>query len=92
MQTVFNNFSSNGSDEESEVDIAGEVNGENAEGAVWNGNMNGSQDHNMLPSQMAAANGADAAAEEEEGASGSNENIHVRTLYSSFHNNLCVFS
>ncbi|CAB4002442.1 pericentriolar material 1 -like isoform X1, partial [Paramuricea clavata] len=64
----------NGSDEESEVDIAGEVNEENAEGAVWNGNMNGSQDHNMLPSQMAAANGAEAAAEEEEGASGSNEN------------------
>lgn len=76
------NCFSNGSDddEESEVEIAGDGNGENAEGAVWNGSINGSQNthHNMLPSQMAAADGAEGVAEGEQGTSGSNQNKQVR--------------
>ena len=75
---------SNGSDddEESEVEIAGDGNGENAEGAVWNGSINGSQSthHSMLPSQMAAADGAEAVAEEGQGTSDNNQSKQVRVL------------
>ena len=76
----------NGSDdeEESEVEISGDVdeNEENAEGAVWNGSVNGNHGvhHNTLPSQMAAAEGAEA--EDEQGTNGGNQNKQVRMLYS----------
>lgn len=64
------------------MDVAGDgnENEENAEGAVWNATMaNGNQGahNNMLSSQMAAANGAEAVAEDEEGATGGNENKQV---------------
>ncbi len=73
-------------EEESEAEITGEgnENEENAEGTVWNASMNGNQGahHNMLSSQMAAANGAEAAAEDEEGAIGGNQNKQVWIFYS----------
>ena len=61
-------------------------NEENAEGAVWNGSVNGSHGahHNTLPSQMTAAEGAEAAAEDGEGANGGNQNKQVRMLYLAF--------
>ena len=56
-------------------------NEDNAEGAVWNGNMNGNQGvhHNILPSQMAAANGAVAAVGVQE-TTGNDQNKQVRVV------------
>ena len=69
------------------MEIAGDENGENAEGSVWNGSINGGQSthHNKLASQMAAADGAEAVAEEVQGTSGDHESKQV-TFYSSVFN------
>lgn len=78
-------FPSNSSEDEVESEVAGEMNEseEDAEGAVWNGSMTGSQGahHNILPSQMAAASqGTDSVADRQEATNRSgNQSKQVNT-------------